>query len=121
MEACLLITRTNKEEYKKGKVLFINAVNEVKQEKTIGFLEPNHIDKIFKAYKEFDSQENFAALVTVEDVLANKGNMAISLYVQPEKNGDNPILPFEEAYGNWEESGQNLKSSMSELFQILVN
>lgn len=121
MEACLLITRTNKAEHKKGKILFINAVNEVKQEKTIGFLEPNHIDKIFNAYREFDSQENFAALVTVEDVLSNKGNMAISLYVQPEKNGDNPILPFEEAYDNWEESGLKLKSSMSELFQLLGN
>jgi hypothetical protein len=47
--------------------------------------------------------------------------MAISLYVQPEKNGDNPILPFEEAFENWEDSRRNLKSSMSELFKILEN
>jgi type I restriction enzyme M protein len=60
-------------------------------------------------------------LVPNEDVLARKGNMSISLYVQPEKNGDNPILSFEEAFKNWEESGRNLKSSMSELFQILGN
>jgi len=47
--------------------------------------------------------------------------MAISLYVQPEKNSDNPILPFEVAFYKWEESGSNLKSSMSELFKILEN
>lgn len=121
MEACLLITTTNKAEHKKGKVLFINAVNDVKQEKTMGFLEQKHIDKIFRAYTKFESQENFAALVDTKDVLANKGNMAISLYVQPKKNGDNPILPFEEAFVNWEESGSNLKKSMSELFKILEN
>jgi type I restriction enzyme M protein len=121
MEACLLITKTNKESHKRGKILFINAVNEVKQEKTMGYLEQKHIDKIFGAYQNFDSQEHFAALVPNEDVLARKGNMSISLYVQPEKNGDNPILSFEEAFKNWEESGRNLKSSMSELFQILGN
>jgi type I restriction enzyme M protein len=119
MEACLLITKTNKDPHKKGKILFINAVNEVKQEKTMGYLENKHIDKIFGAYKNFNSQKNFAALVSIEDVITRKGNMAISLYVQPEKNGDNPILPFEEAFENWEVSGQKLKSSISELFQIL--
>lgn len=121
MEACLLITKTNKEPHKKGKVLFINAVNEVQQEKTIGFLKQKHIDKIFAAYQRFEGQENFASLETIENIIANKGNMAISLYVQPKKNGDNPILPFNEAFDNWNESGNKLKSSMNELFQILEN
>ena len=104
---------------KKGKILFINAVNEVKQEKTMGFLETNHIDKIFKAYKNFESQENFSALMSNEEVLTNKGNMAISLYVQPEKEAGNEILPFEDSYENWIESGTILKESMNELFEIL--
>lgn len=121
MEACLLITRTNKSEDKKGKILFINAVHEVKQEKTIGFLEEKHIDKIFSAFKKFESQKDFAALVSIEDVLANKGNMNISLYVQPEKEGGNEVLSFERAFENWDESGNKLKSSMEELFQILEN
>jgi type I restriction enzyme M protein len=121
MEACLLITKTNKEPHKRGKILFINAVNEVKQEKTMSFLEQKHIDKIFGAFQNFDSQENFSALISIEDVMTQKGNMAISLYVQPEKNDDNPILPFEEAFENWEDSGGKLLSSMRELFQILGN
>lgn len=119
MEACLLITKTNKTADKKGKILFINAVEEVKQEKTIGFLEQKHIDKIFGAYKKFESQENFSALGTIEEVITNNGNMTISLYVQPKKKEGNEILPFEQAFENWNESGNNLKSSMKELFQIL--
>lgn len=119
MEACLLITKTNKSEDKKGKILFINAVNEVKQEKTMGFLEPKHIDKIFKAYQNFESQENFAALMSNDEVLNNKGNMAISLYVQPKKEGGSEILPFEDSYENWIDSGSKLKKSMNELFEIL--
>lgn len=119
MEACLLITKTNKEPHKKGKILFINAVNEAKQEKTMGFLEPNHIDKIFGAYSKFESEENFAALVDIETVQANKANMTISLYVQPKKLGTGRVLSLEEAYENWEDSGRNLKSSINELFNIL--
>ncbi len=119
MEACLLITKTNKEPHRKGKVLFINAVNEVKQEKTIGFLEPEHIDKIFGAYNKFEGQENFAALETIENVIANKGNMSISLYVQPAKEDIDKVEPFEYAFENWELQGEELKASMDELFKMI--
>lgn len=121
MEACLLITRTNKSEDRKGKILFINAVNEVKQDKAISFLEEKHINKIFNAFKNYESQKNFSVLVSAEDVLAYKGNMNISLYVQPEKEEGSEILSFEQAYDNWNKSGSNLKSSMDELFKILQN
>lgn len=121
MEACLLITKTNKKDSKKGKILFINAVNEVKQEKTMGFLEPNHIDKIFKAYKQFDNIKNFTALKNIDDVLKNNGNMAINLYVRPENQSSENTISLEDAYNNWCESSNTLKQSMNELFKILDN
>lgn len=120
MEACLLITNNNKSAKRKNKILFINAVKEVKQEKTIGFLEQSHIDKIFGAFTKFISQEHFAALVNIDDVTSNKSNMAISLYVQPEKNGSQ-ILSFDEAFDTWTGASNNLKKSMNELFIILEN
>jgi type I restriction enzyme M protein len=119
MEACLLITKTNKEKRKKGKILFINAVNEVKQEKTIGFLEQVHIDKVFKAYQKFEDEEDFASLMNNVDVLDNNGNMSISLYVRPEQYNSSDDETFENVYVNWENSSEKLKKSMSELFQIL--
>ena len=119
MEACLLITKMNKSEDKKGKILFINAVNEVKQEKTMGFLKPNHIDKIYEVYQNFESQENFAAVINTKEVLNNNGNMTISLYVQPVKKEENNSLPFEKAIVEWFESINDMKSSMNEIFKIL--
>ncbi len=119
MEACLLITRNNKPTHKKDKILFINAVNEVKQEKTMGYLLDGHIDKIFSAYQNFIDVDNFAALVSKDDVLANKGNMAISLYVQPEKANAEAEIPFAEAYTNWENESQKLKLAMTELFTLI--
>lgn len=121
MEACLLITKTNKSQDKKGKILFINAVEEVKQEKTMGFLEATHIEKIFTAYQDFTNKENFSVLLTNEEVLANNGNMSISLYVRAQQLSMQIEDKFEEVYDNWESSSKQLKKSMNELFEILKN
>ncbi len=119
MEACLLITRNNKEKAKKGKILFINAVHEVKQEKTIGYLEDYHIEKIFSAYKACKDIENFSKLVSVEDVLVNKGNLSLNLYVRPQQQMNEQHETFEEAFANWQAQGNVLKQSMNELFEML--
>lgn len=119
MEACLLITKTNKESHKKGKVLFINAVNEVRQDKNMGFLEEHHIAKIFNAYKDFSEQEDFAALVSVDDILAKKGNMAINLYIRPNALNLADSITFDVAYKRWIDSSNILQSSMDTLFTTL--
>jgi len=93
----------------------------VRQSKTMGFLDKNHIDKIFNAYSNFENEENFAALVSKETVLENKGNMSVSLYVRPEKYDHTKNDDFETVYSDWENSSVRLKKSMSELFQILEN
>jgi type I restriction enzyme M protein len=119
MEACLLITRNKKPANKKGKVLFINAVNEVKQEKTMGYLENGHISKIYDAYKGFDSIKDFSVLVDIKDILENNANMSISLYVRQNKLEDEITLPFTQVYSSWTEESDKLKNSMNDLFQIL--
>lgn len=120
MEACLLITKTNKAKHKKGKILFINAVKEVKQEKTMGFLEEEHINKIFQAYQQFESQENFAELVNNQDVLDRSGNMAINLYVRPDSLANGEVKCLIKEYKIWQESSERLKASMNKLFKELA-
>ena len=121
MEACLLITNNNKPADRKGKILFINAVKEVKQEKTMAFLEKKHITKIFNAYKAFEDEKSFAIVKSKEDVLENKGNMSISLYVRPDELANGTQANFGEVYKDWDDSSKELKQSMSNLFQILEN
>lgn len=119
MEACLLITTTNKSADKKGKILFINAVNEVKQETNMSFLMQSHIEKIYAAYKQFESIDSFAALVSNEDVLGRNGNMAINLYVRPEEHNAADTVSFADAYSDWNSSLDTFKTSMNELFEVL--
>ena len=117
MEACLLVTKTKKDKKRKGNILFINAVNEVKQESNMGYLEAGHIIKIFDAYKDFETKENFCFKASNKDVLDKNGNMAINLYVRPTsfKNSDHGT--FEQAYENWMSSSESLKCSMDSFFQ----
>ena len=119
MEACLLITRTKKPEHKKGQILFINAVNEVRQEKTMGFLEQTHIEKIFSAYSNFANKEDFAALVDKEEILQNAGNLSVSLYVRADKYDASQNEDFSEVFEKWEKSSHELKKSMKQLFETL--
>lgn len=120
MEACLLITKTNKEVNKKGKILFINAVKEVKQEKTMGYLKPQHIENIFSAYKNFADQGSFAVLVDMKDVLAKNSNMAINLYVRPDSLLNETEMSFSDSYEQWQQSSDSLKTSMEKLFKELA-
>lgn len=119
MEACLLITAAKKPEDKKGKVLFINAVNEVRQEKTMGFLNGNHIKHIFTAYQNYADQENFASLVSNERLSSNNFNMAINLYVRSKTVSVDNLIDYPVTYQSWEDSAKQLKSSMKDLFYSL--
>ncbi len=119
MEACLLITKTNKAKRKKGKVLIINAVNEVRQESNIGYLEPSHIQKIFNAYQDFETKDNFALLVDKQDMLDKYANMAINLYVRSDSLIKNDGVSFAQSYQQWQQSSDHLKQSMETLFKEL--
>ncbi|MFT7035379.1 MAG: type I restriction enzyme M protein [Cyclobacteriaceae bacterium] len=118
MEACLLITTTNKAASRKGKILIINAVKEVKQDKNIGYLEDKHIDKIYKTYLDFKDQKGFCVVLPNEEVLGNRGSLNIAQYVS-NVDGSAEKISIEDALSNWETSSTQLNKSMNELFQIL--
>jgi len=118
MEACLLVTKTNKASSRKGKILIVNAVKEVKQEKNIAFLEDKHIEKIHQAYLDFKDEDGFCKVISIDAVLEKKGSLNIAQYVS-NVNNNAEKLSIEDALTNWNESSSQLKNSMNELFQIL--
>lgn len=118
MEACLLVTNTNKSADKKGKVLIINAVKEVRQDKNIAFLEANHITRIYQAYQAFKDQEGFCKLVSIEDVLKHNASLNMALYVSNVESKGAEIT-LDEAVKNWLQSSEQVKNSMTELFKVL--
>lgn len=117
MEACLLISNTNKPEERKNNILFINAVKEVKQEKSIAYLEEHHIQKIFTAYKNYQDVDGFCKVAENEKVLEKSGSLNLPIYVS--NVGEKDKIVFEDVLVDWESSSNELKKSMTDLFEIL--
>jgi len=116
MEACLLICRMQKPMQRRGKILFINAVDEVKRDKTISTLEPQHIDKIFRAYKEYKDIDGFAKVVTNKQILDNGATLNISQYVSRldvKRNQPSQSLP--DLLNEWERNRMELYDRINEI------
>lgn len=119
MEAALLIRRTNKDSNRKGKILFINAYNEIKEEKTISYLLPEHIDKIFKAYNDFKDDEGFTKVLNLEEILNNDASLLVTNYVKSSRISESNVLPFEQSFKTWNIQSEILKESMTQLFKTI--
>lgn len=81
MESCLLVCQMKKPKERKGKILFINAINELQLERNSAWLEPHHIKKIANTYWKFKNVDEFAILKSNDEVLKNNGNLSLQLYV----------------------------------------
>lgn len=86
MESCLLVCKMKKSEERKGKIIFIDAREEIKIERTFAWLEPIHIKNISEAYWNFRESKGFAYVATKNEVLKNNGNLSIQLYVKREES-----------------------------------
>ena len=82
MEACVVICRTAKPKERRGKILFINAVNEVTRERAQSFLTDAHIERIVSAYHDFADEPGFTRVASLEEIRAKDGNLSIPLYVR---------------------------------------
>jgi type I restriction enzyme M protein len=81
MEACVIICRNSKPKARKGRVLFINAVNEVTRERAQSFLTDDHIERVIAAYRDFKDEAGFTRVATLEQIRKQTGSLNISLYV----------------------------------------
>lgn len=117
MEACLLITKNKKDKKRKGKVLIINAVKEVRQDKSISFLEDTHIKKIHSAYKKHEDVDGFCKIVGLEEVLSRNASLNMALYVSNVDQNEIKVT-LDDALQEWRKSSEHLKKSMESLFEI---
>jgi type I restriction enzyme M protein len=136
MEACVVICRTAKPKARKGKILFINAVNEVTRERAQSFLTDDHIERIVNAYRGhplpagegrgegcglWRNEPGFSRVATLEEIRAKDGNLSIPLYVALAANGGLEISPGADttslpaALAGWLESSRNVRDSLHSL------
>jgi type I restriction enzyme M protein len=117
MESCLLVCRMKKPKERKGKIIFIDAKEELRIERTNAWLEPQHIKKISDAYWNFKDAEGFVKIINNKEVLENNGNMSLQLYV---KQANNSIEhKIEDLIAEVKSNHTNITSSLEDLFSQL--
>lgn len=106
LAACVMVFKQNKEETKKGKVLFIDGSEQVRVGRAQNYLEPEHVNQIFEWYKAYEDVENYVKLASIKDLKENDFNLNIPLYV--EKIIEDNLPSVEEALSDlktaWNES-----------------
>jgi type I restriction enzyme M protein len=117
MESCLLVTTMNKPKNRKGKILFIDAKDELRVEKTLAWLENKHIKKISDAYWNFRDVDGFASVVDIADILELQGNLSIQLYVKQALSSNQKSA--EEILADVEDSHEKMNKSFKDMLQML--
>jgi type I restriction enzyme M protein len=108
MESCIVICNRKKVAARKGKVIFIDAVNEVTRERAQSFLTPAHQQRILDTYRAF----------------VDEHNLAIPLYVKPPaaavattSNGDEATL--RSTWAQWQIDGRGFWHQLDALVETL--
>lgn len=120
MEACILICNKGKKKERQKKILFINAVNEVKRESAFSYLTDEHIAKIHKAFIGYKDVDEFAKVVSVKNVFVNNGSLNIPFYISKAKQA---VKEKEKKLGDllieWQESSAHIRKDFDSLFKII--
>ena len=119
MDACIVICRTNKPAERRGKVLFINARDEVTRKNAESYLEDTHIEKIAGVYHRFEVIDGFSAIADINSILSNDGKLSIALYVTNAEDGDQIGLSFDDAIAEWMTGYAEMRETYDELCNML--
>ena len=101
MEACIMICRTKKPLDRRGKVLFINAKNEITRRNSESYLEDSHIEKIASTYHDFIEVPGFSGIGTIEEIQHNHSKLNIPLYVKTAGATKETEVEMEDALAEW--------------------
>lgn len=121
MEACVVVCRTQKSKSRRGKILFINAVNEVTRERAQSFLTDDHLQRVVRAYQDFKDEPGFTRVVPIEEIRAKEGNLSIPLYVvgetqaQTDAATEMAAMALPDALAGWLESCSAVRCSLQAL------
>jgi type I restriction enzyme M protein len=124
MEACVVICRKDKPAKRRGKVIFIDAVNEVTRERSMSYLKPEHQQRIADAYHDFKDVKGFAKVALLDEIRAIDGNLSIPLYVRGRSVSDEQCEyaadGLKAAVMAWEESSAQLNVTVNVLLETLA-
>lgn len=120
MESCLLVCRMKKPPERKGKIIFIDAKEEIRIERSTAYLKDDNIKKIADTFHNFEDVESFAKVMTNIEVLTdNNGNLSIQLYVK--SLGTDQEYKLADLIGMVKKRQLDINKNLESLFEQLQN
>ena len=124
MEACIVICHNNKPAERQGKVLFIDALNEVTRERSMSYLKPEHQQRIADVYHAYADEPGFTHVADLNEIAAQDYSLSIPLYVKRngaigEEKGEYETQSLKQLWQAWEQDGRHFWQEMDELVELL--
>ncbi|WGW01769.1 class I SAM-dependent DNA methyltransferase [Vibrio sp. YMD68] len=117
LAACVMVFKQNKPADKKGKVMFIDASDQIRVGRAQNFLEPNHVQQIYDWYHNYQDVENYVKVASMDELAENDYNLNIPLYV--EKIIEDNLPSVEEAMADLKQAWQESLDAEEKFKQVL--
>ncbi len=118
MECCIVICRKKKPSERRGKILFINGINEIIEENSMAFLSQKNIENLFNLYCEYKNIPSKSYVASLKEVRDKNYSLNIPYYVQKWDLGE-ISEPYNVLVKKWQETSRQLKESWSQLTEQL--
>lgn len=108
ISASILIFKANKSVEEKGKVLFIDASDQIRVGRAQNYLEEKHSNQIYDWYSNFAEVQDSVHCATLDEIEKNDFSLNIPLYVEKTVEDNLPTI---------DEATKQLKVSMDDMWR----
>src|SRR5690606_6745398 len=112
-----IILVINKAKRHPGEILLINASKLFNKGRPNNYIAEEHVEHIASIYQNWTAKEGLSVIITNEEVARNDYNLSPSRYVA--QNGEEEVLPLEEALVQLQEAEEERAAADRELEEVL--
>lgn len=112
-----IILVINKAKRHPGEILLINASKLFNKGRPKNYLAEEHVEHIVSIYQNWTAEEGLSVIITNEEAARNDYNLSPSRYVA--QNGEEEVLPLEEALVRLQEAEEERAAADRELEEVL--
>ena len=116
LSPCFLIIRNLKPAEHSSRILMIDATKILTQKRAQNILSQEDVDRIFQLYTDYKDVEDYAKVVTLDDVKAKDYNLSPNRYVDYHKE---EVKPYAEVLAEFKAAIQAVKDAEAEFIRIM--
>lgn len=118
LSPCFLIIRNLKPAHAEhsARILMIDATKILTQKRAQNILSQEDVDRIFQLYTDYKDVEDYAKVVTLDDVKAKEYNLSPNRYVDYHKE---EVKPYAEVLAEFKAAIQAVKDAEAEFIRIM--